>query len=198
MTGRRGGTQHGAAPPPALPEATVHRPALLGPAVLTGLVVALTACTGGIPPASAPAPPAVPAPPPALPAACMLDTAALGIVTGVTWTPNATTANATRCVYDPSGAPTAFFVTVDITALGRNAPADELKNLPGFCDAGTLTPFQAGAGAFMCLFQGGNVFSAVVTNDRVVTISASSVPAGIDKEQLALTFAADLTRAAGG
>ena len=56
---------------------------------------ALLAACGTSP---APAPEAPP-PPPAPPAACLLDAAAMATATGVTWTPEESTASDTRCTW---------------------------------------------------------------------------------------------------
>ncbi|OLT23720.1 hypothetical protein BJF78_31760 [Pseudonocardia sp. CNS-139] len=79
--------------------------------------------------------------PPAPPAACVLDTAALGTATGLVWTPDASTASDTRCVYDPAtaaapdGGPA--FVTVDLAPAQGPDPATELDSVAALCDAGS-------------------------------------------------------------
>jgi hypothetical protein len=147
--------------------------------------VVLTAALGGCSVAESPAP-AAPPPPPSPPAACLLDTDALAATTGLTWTPDASTASDTRCVYDPSGTPRPAegpaFVSVDVT----QDPPTALDGLAAICEDGSRAP--AGNTGFVCRYQGGNVFAAVAHEGRLVTLSASAVPAGTTAAQLVMAF----------
>jgi hypothetical protein len=149
---------------------------------LVGSVV-LAAALGGCSAAEAPAPVAPPPPPPP-PAACLLDTTALAAATGLSWAPDATTANDTRCVYDPSGVQRAAdgpaFVSVDVAA------ATALDTVAELCEKGSRAP--VGTAGFVCRYQGGNVFAAVTHEGRLVTLAASAVPAGTTAAQLVVAF----------
>jgi hypothetical protein len=149
-----------------------------------GALVLTTALGGCSAAAPAPAPPPPPPPPP--PAACLLDTAALAAATGLSWTPDASTASDTRCVYDPAGAQRPAdgpaFLSVDVT---QDPPA-ALDTVAELCEDGSRAP--VGTGGFVCRYQGGNVFAAVVHDSRLVTLSASAVPAGTTAAQLVVAF----------
>jgi hypothetical protein len=150
---------------------------------LVGAVV-LAATLGGCSAAEPPAP-APPPPPPPPPAACLLDTPTLANATGLSWTPDASTASDTRCVYDPSGAPRPAegpaFVSVDVTE-----PPTALDTVAELCEDGSRAP--VGSAGFVCRYQGGNVFAALVRNGRLVTLSASAVPTGTTAAQLVVAF----------
>jgi hypothetical protein len=164
-------------------------PAGLG---LAGLGLAgaalLAGCTAG-------PDPVVPPPPPP-PAACLLDTAALAAITGLSWTPDAATASDTRCVYDPTTLSVPgdrpAFVTVDVVPAQGPDPAAELDTVAGVCDDGSRVPVVAGDG-FVCRFQGGNVFAATVRRGDLVTIAASAVPPGTTAARLVIAFDQQLT-----
>jgi hypothetical protein len=145
--------------------------------------VVLAAALGGCSVAT-PAPPAPPPPPP--PAACLLDTGALHAATGLSWTPDVSTASDTRCVYDPSGGQRAtegpVFLSVDVT----DGPSTALDTVAELCDDGSRAP--VGTGGFVCRYQGGNVFAAAVRDGRLVTLSASAVPTGTTAAQLVVAF----------
>jgi hypothetical protein len=161
---------------------TAHRVAsvAVAAAVTAGLA---GACSPGAAPAPAPAPPPPPPPPPA---ACLLDTAALAAATGLDWTPDASTASDTRCVYDPSpeGAAAPAFVTVDVAPAAD--PATTLDTVTALCEEGSAVP--AGDTGVVCRFQGGSVFAAAVRDGRVVTVAASAVPAGTTAARLVVAF----------
>jgi hypothetical protein len=160
-------------------------------AALAGSVVAgalLSGCTAASEPEPAPAPPP--------PAACLLDTAALGATTGLTWTPDAATASDTRCVYAPTtlsvpGEGPAF-VTVEVAPAQGTDPAGELDTVAGLCDDGSRAPVAAGDG-FVCRFQGGNVFAATVRRGELVTVAASAVPPGTTAARLVIAFDQQVT-----
>jgi hypothetical protein len=187
---------------PVRPASTVLAAALL--------LVGCTATVDAPPDPGRPAAPSAPAdPPPPPPAACLLDLDALGAATGLAWTADAATASDTRCVYDhdrpadagtpDTGGPDAGaldFVAVDVVPLGATTPDAELAALAGVCE-GAPTDVAAGAGAFVCRFQGGSVFSALVDGGTVVTVSASGVPAGTTADLLAEAFAAQLVAIGG-
>jgi hypothetical protein len=145
---------------------------------------ALGACST----ADSPAPSVPPPPPP--PAACLLDTGALTATTGLSWTPDASTASDTRCVYDPSGTPRPAegpaFLSVDVTQDVAQEPSTALDAVAALCEGGSRAP--AGTTGFVCRYQGGNVFAAVVHDGRLVTLSASAVPAGTTAAQLVVAF----------
>jgi hypothetical protein len=150
---------------------------------LVGAVV-LTVALGGCSTAEAPAPAEPPPPPPPPPAACLLDTTALAAATGLSWTPDATTANDTRCVYDPPGdqrpADGPAFLSVDVAA------ATALDTVAELCEKGSRAP--VGTAGFVCRYQGGNVFAAVAHEGRLVTLAASAVPTGTTAAQLVVAF----------
>ena len=155
-----------------------------GVALVGATVVAasLSACSA----ADAPAPPAPPPPPPPPPAACLLDTSALTATTGLVWTPDASTASDTRCVYDPSGTPRPAegpaFLAVDVT----QDTATTLDTVAELCEDGSRAP--AGTTGFVCRYQGDNVFAAATHDGRLVTLAASAVPAGTTAAQLVVAF----------
>lgn len=147
-------------------------------------VVVLTATLGGCSVADAPAP-AEPPPPPPPPAACLLDAAALATATGLSWTPDLSTASDARCVYDPSGPRPAegpAFLAVDVTP----DPPAALDTVAALCEDGSRVP--AGTDGFVCRYQGGNVFAAIAHEGRLVTLSASAVPAGTTAARLVVAF----------
>jgi hypothetical protein len=151
---------------------------------LVGAVV-LAAALGGCSVAEPPAP-AAPPPPPPPPAACLLGTAALAAATGLSWTPDASTASDTRCVYDPAGAQRPAegpaFLSVDVT----EEPPTALDTVAELCEGGSKAP--VGSAGFVCRYQGGNVFAALVHDGRLVTLSASAVPTGTTAAQLVVAF----------
>ena len=153
----------------------------------TLLVMAAVVSGAGCSTVEAPAPQAPP-PPPAPPVACLLDTGALATATGLTWTPDASTASDTRCVYDPSGTPRPpdgpAFLAVDVTT--DPDPVAALDIVAALCEDGSRAP--AGTSGFVCRFQGGNVFAAVVHDGRLVTLAASAVPPGTTAAQLVVAF----------
>jgi hypothetical protein len=156
---------------------------LVGAALLAG-------CTAG------PDPVATPAPPPP-PAACMLDMPAFAATTGLSWTPDASTASDTRCVYDPTTrsipADGPAFVTLDVAAMQGTEPAAELATVAELCAEGSRAEVAAGDGGFVCRFQGASVFAAMVQRARVVTLAASAVPPGTTAAQLVVAFDQQLT-----
>jgi hypothetical protein len=159
-------------------------------AAALGAVALLAGCSVGSGPAEPE--PAVSPPPPAPPAACVLDTAALGAATGLTWTPDETTASDTRCVYDPAGAPSTpdgpAFVAVDIAPAGGPDAASTLDTVAGLCDPNSRADVTAADGGFVCRFQGGSVFAAAVRNEQVVTVAASAVPPGTTAARIVTAF----------
>lgn len=144
----------------------------------------LTACTGA-PAAPDTAPDIAPPAPPAPPAACLLDTDALRVATGVAWTADATTATDTRCVYDPDTG--TEFAVVDLAP----APATPLAEVAAVCTDGTRAP--AGDG-FACRLAGGGVFAATVRDGELTTLAAASVPAATTADRLAAALADQLVR----
>ncbi|MGI9003102.1 MAG: hypothetical protein ACR2GH_15835 [Pseudonocardia sp.] len=166
------------------------RPVAVLASLVVGVSALLTACAAGSDP-SRPESAAQPAPP-APPAACVLDTAALAATTGLTWTPDETTATDARCVYDPDGDPTGIdFVAVDI-APSRGADT-ELDTLAGLCEDGSRAPVAADGSGFVCRFQGGSVFAALVRGGQVVTVAASAVPPGTTAARLVVAFTQQLS-----
>ena len=122
----------------------------------------------------------------------MLDTAAFGAATGLVWTPDASTASDTRCVYDPTTlsipAEGPAFVTVDVAAAQDPEPATELDTVAALCADGSRAEVTAGEGGFVCRFQGGSVFAAMVLDGQVVTLAASAVPPGTTAARLVVAF----------
>jgi hypothetical protein len=169
-----------------------RRPAIAAALLTVGALLAGCTADSGTGPAETPPPQAAPPPPPA---ACLLDTAALAADTGLTWTPDQATATDTRCVYDPQGdaAGTAdgpAFVTVEVAAAGE--PGAQLDTLAELCEQGSRAPVEAADGGFVCRFQGGNVFAALVSRGKVVTVAASAVPTGATAATLVVAFAKQL------
>ena len=156
-------------------------------AALVAVAGLLCGCSAGSDPAPAPPPPPPPPPPPA---ACLLDTAALGAATGLSWAPDVSTASDTRCVYDPSGTPRPpegpAFVAVEVAPDADPDPAAALDTVAALCEEGSRVP--AGDAAFVCRFQGDAVFAAAVRGGRLVTLATSAVPAGTTAARLVVAF----------
>jgi hypothetical protein len=180
---------------------------LVRAAAAAAAAVALAGCTSGG--GSTPPPPAPPPPPPP-PAACLLDTGALAAATGLEWTPDESTASDTRCVYDPSGtAPETTpettrettpqedpaFLTVIVEPAEEPDPAAALDTVAALCDDGSRAP--AGVDGFVCRFQGGNVFAAVVRGGQLVTLAVSAVPPGTTAARLVVAFDQQLATLSG-
>ena len=147
----------------------------------------LTACT------SEPAEPLPQAQPPAPPAACLLDDAELAATTGLTWTPDQSTATDTRCVYDPAGNPgPAGFLAVDVASSTDDA-ASELDTIARLCEGGSRADVKAADGGFVCRFDGDGVYAALVQGGRVVTVASSAVPPGTTTARLAVALTQQLT-----
>ena len=162
----------------------------MGRAALLATGLVLGGCS-----AVAPAPVPTPqAQPPAPPAACLLDGAALGATTGITWTPDQSTATDTRCVYDPPGSPgPAGFLAVDVSTSTDDA-ATQLDTIAQLCVSGSRADVDAADGGFTCRYDGSNLYAAMVRGDQLVTISSSAVPAGTTAAKLALGLTEQLTR----
>ena len=164
-------------------------------ATLTAIAAACTAAPSVEPPA-----PTVEAAPPAPPAACLLDTTGLAAASGLTWTPDQTTASDTRCVYDPARAgtpepepePTAGFLTVAIAPVAAGEPGDELDRIAAVCQDGSRAAVPAGGTGFVCRFRGGSVLAALVRAGQLVTVSASAVPQGTTAAQLVIAMTQQL------
>jgi hypothetical protein len=193
----------------AAPKGTVRTGRRLAAAagLLVPALLLATACTAGAPSSSGLPPIGAPTTaPPVPPAACLLDTDALATGTGLSWTPDATTASDTRCVYDPgpstaasatpapTGAPGADrgaeFVAVGLAKAGDQPAAAQLDVLAEPCTAGSRTPTRQGG--FVCRFPAGSVFAGRVRADQVITIAASAVPSGTTGDALATAFAQQL------
>jgi len=156
------------------------------PARGVGLAIATLAFTAGCTTTDPGTPAAAPAlPEPAPPAACLLDTTVLATTTGVGWTPDATTASDTRCVYDPDGGSGQEFVVIAVTA-----DPGGLDGIAPVCASDTRTPGTSGG--FVCGLPGGGVFAAVVRGEELVTIAAARVPASTTAERLGTAFAEQL------
>jgi hypothetical protein len=187
----------------------------LAGAALVGVALLGTAgCSGtepGIASGDDGATAAVATPPPPPPAACLLDVDAMAGTTGLTWTPDPTTASDTRCVYDPASAatptatPTAAptgtaaeapgrssseFVAVDIAPATGQPTAAQLDVLAQVCEGGSRAP--AGSG-FVCRFGGGSVYAGLVRDGDVITLAASAVPAGTTAAALTVAFGEQVT-----
>jgi hypothetical protein len=156
------------------------------------VAVAAGAFVGACSAADAPAPSPPPPPPP--PAACLLDTDALAAATDLAWTPDASTASDTRCVYDPSGTAQPpegpAFLAVDVAPAPD--PEAALDTVAELCEDGSRVPV-GGQGAptvpgFVCRFQKSNVFAAVMRDGRLVTLAASAVPPGTTAAHLVVAF----------
>lgn len=139
-------------------------------------------------------PPLPRADPPDPPAACVLDTAALTNATDVQWTPDQSTANDTRCVYDasaPGAARSASakdgpqFLTVSLFSRTQSDAAAERELLAQLCLPGSRVEVPAGDGGFVCRFDGDLVYGALVRGDQVVQVATSAIPAGTASATLA-------------
>jgi hypothetical protein len=150
--------------------------------------LAVAGCSaGGDPPE-----PVRQAQPPPPPAACMLDGAALATTTGLAWAPDPSTATDIRCVYDPAGnGGRVAFLAVDVTTSTDDA-ATQLDTIAQLCERGSRADVDAADGGFVCRFDGGSVYAAVVRGGQVVTISTSAVPAGTTGAKLAVAFGEQL------
>jgi hypothetical protein len=188
---------------PVSPARTARRAAAVAGFLAPALAL-VAACTSAAPPSSGLPPigagPTAPPPPP--PAACLLDTDALTAGTGLSWTPDATTASDTRCVYDPGPARTPAttpsaapaggpgeFVAVGIAAATAQPPDAQLDVLAQPCSTGSRKPTRTG---FVCRFPAGSVFAGRVRDEQVITIAASAVPAGTTADALAGALAQQL------
>ena len=125
-------------------------------------------------------PPLQQAAPPDPPAACVLDTAALANATHVSWTPDQSTANDIRCVYDagPTAATPAgpAFLTVSLLARTQADPAAERESLAQLCAAGSRVDVNTADGGFVCRFDGDLIYGALVRGDQVVQVATSAIP----------------------
>jgi hypothetical protein len=182
---------------PVSPARTARRAAAVA-GLLAPALALVASCTSAAPPSSG-LPPigAGPVAPPPPPAACLLDTDALTAGTGLSWTPDATTASDTRCVYDPGPGPTpsaapsaaapatgsGAFVAVGIAEATAQPPDAQLDVLAQPCSAGSRKPTRTGG--FVCRFPAGSVFAGRVRAEQVITIAASAVPAGTTADALA-------------
>lgn len=130
--------------------------------------------------------------PPAPPAACLLDRAELAATTGLTWTPDQSTATDTRCVYDPAGnTGPAGFLAVDVETSTDDA-ATQLDTIGELCESGSRADVAAGDGGFVCRFDGNGVYAALVQGGQVVTVATSVVPTGTTAARLAVAFTQQL------
>ena len=129
-------------------------------------------------------------------------------VTGLAWAPDPDTASDTRCVYDAGGpvpagptpsasasaAPSAGatgspeFLTVEVAPSAADGTRTELAAVSSACAAGSRAPVRADGSGFVCRFRGGSVLGATVQANRLVTVSASAVPAGTTAERLVLAL----------
>jgi hypothetical protein len=71
---------------------------------------------------------------------------------------------------------------VDVT----QDPPTALDTVAELCEDGSRAP--VGAAGFVCRYQGGNVFAALVHDGRLVTVASSAVPAGTTPAQLVVAF----------
>lgn len=169
--------------------------------LLAPLLVLAAGCTG-----SDPSGPPEQAAPPAPPAACLLDSAALAATSGVTWIPDQSIATDTRCVYDAAGAGTSgtgtatpvpaggppAFLAVEIAPIRGADPATGLDTIAQVCAQGSRAPVTAAEGGFVCRVPGAGVYGAVVRGGQVVTLSASTVPAGTSAARLVVAVSQQL------
>ncbi len=164
------------------------------PGALCAVATAVAALSGCSAPDAAPVSPPVQAAPPAPPAACLLDPARLAADTGLTWTPDQTTASDTRCVYDPgpaggqSAPGPADFLAVEVAPAVADDAQTELDDVAGACAEGSRAPVQDDGNGFVCRFRGGSVFAAAVRAGQLVTVSVSAVPAGTTTARLVLAL----------
>ena len=141
-------------------------------------------------------PPLQQAAPPDPPAACVLDTAALDNATKLTWTPDQSTANDTRCVYDagpnasrPAGP---AFLTVSLFTRTQADPAAERELLAQLCVQGSRVDVNKADGGFVCRFDGDLVYGALVRGDQVVQVARSAIPDADGRATLATAISDQL------
>ncbi len=143
-------------------------------------------------------PPLPSAPPPDPPAACVLNTTELASATDVRWTPDQSTANDTRCVYDAGPDPAtpggAAFLTVSLFPRTQADPAAERELLAQLCSPGSRIEVNAADGGFVCRFDGDLVFGVLVRGDQVVQVASSAIPASTASATLAAAISDQLTR----
>lgn len=123
----------------------------------------------------------------------MLDEAALAALTGLEWTPDRTLASDTRCVYDPANAERTTFLAVELSEVGPEGPAAELRLVGQVCQTNRRS-VPARDGGFVCRLRGGPVFGAAVAGDQMLTIAASAVPNGTTAQTLTDAVVAELAR----
>ena len=97
------------------------------------------------------------------------------------------------------GAPQDQGVVVDLAELRAeglgarrgDAGAQALDTVAALCEDGSRTP-AGGSGSeaagFVCRFQGDNVFAAVASEGRLVTLAASAVPPDTTAARLVVAF----------
>ncbi len=164
-------------------------------AVSAAMVAAAVAGCGADPPL-----PSAPLPDP--PAACVLNTTALTSATDVTWTPDQSTANDTRCVYDAGPAPASpggpAFLTVSLFPRTQADPAAERELLAQLCRKGSRVDVDAADGGFVCRFDGDLVYGVLVRGDQVVQVAASAIPASTASATLASAISDQLAHLPSG
>lgn len=142
-------------------------------------------------------PPLPNAEPPAPPAACVLDTETLTSATDVKWTPDQTTANDTRCIYDAAPAPAGTdgpqFLTVSLFPKTQADAAAERELLAELCQKGSRVDVDAADGGFICRFDGDLVYGVLVRGNQVVQVASSAIPAATASATLAAAISDQLT-----
>jgi hypothetical protein len=161
---------------------------------MLALAVVLSGCAAD--------PPLPQAAPPDPPAACVLDTAALGNATKVTWTPDQSTASDTRCVYDAgpnaSGPAGPAFLTVSLFVRTQADAAAERELLAQLCNQGSRVDVNKADGGFVCRFNGDLVYGALVRGDQVVQVASSAVPTTMESATLATAVGDQLANLSSG
>jgi hypothetical protein len=78
-------------------------------------------------------------------------------------------------------------VSVDVT----REPPTALDTVAELCEDGSRAP--VGTAGFVCRYQDGNVFAALVHDGSLVTVAASAVPAGTTAAQLVVALDQQVT-----
>lgn len=171
----------------SLPRRTVPAGALttaLPTALTTALALVTALMTGcSAPPSAAPDAPAASSAPPPPPASCLLDVDRLTAATGITWTAEAETGTATRCVYDPVGAPEEAFAAVTL---------DDGPNLDTVAQACVPGTRQAAGNGFVCRLGAGSLMAATTRDGELVTVTVAKAPPGTTTEALTEALAEQL------
>lgn len=84
------------------------------------------------------------------------------------------------------------FLAVEIASTRGADPAAELDTIAQVCAPGSRAPVTAAEGGFVCRIAGAGVYGAVVRGGQVITLSASTVPAGTSAARLVVAVSQQL------